>query len=80
MAEQVHGHEVLRMMIEDGNVYTKATLRAAIVDRFGEGARFYTCSAENMTPDELVAFLENRGKFVDEGEGFKTEPDRICDH
>ena len=80
MPEPVHGHEVMRMMIDEGRVYTKATLCAAIVERFGEETRFYTCSAENMTADELVAFLEVRGKFIPEGEGFRTEPDRVCNH
>jgi len=78
MPEQVHGHEVMRMMMDDGRVYTKTTLRAAIAERFGEGARFYTCSAENMTADELVIFLKGRSKFIHEGEGFRTEPDRMC--
>lgn len=78
MPEQIHGHEVMKMMMDDGRVYTKATLRAAIDERFGEGASFYTCSAANMTADELVAFLEDRNKFIHESEGFRTEPDRMC--
>ena len=80
MSEQIHGHEVMEMMLEDGKVYTKATLCAAIVERFGEEARFFTCSAANMTTEELVEFLDGRGKFIDEGEGFRTEPDRMCQH
>ncbi len=80
MPEQIHGHEVMQMMIDAGKVYTKDTLRAAMAQRFGAQARFYTCSAENMVADELIAFLAARGKFLDEGEGFKTEPDRICQH
>jgi probable metal-binding protein len=78
MAEQVHGHEVMRMMIDDGKVFTKAALRAAIDERFGAMTRFYTCAAENMTADELVAFLDSRGKFLHESEGFRTEADRMC--
>lgn len=80
MPEQVHGHEVMKMMIDDGRVYTRSTLRAAITARFGEEARFYTCSAQGMTANELVTFLEGRGKFIPEGEGFRTESDRICQH
>jgi len=80
MPDQIHGHEVMKMMLESDTPYTKATLRSAIVDRFGNETRFHTCSAENMTPDELITFLEERGKFVEAGEGFTTEPDRICDH
>jgi probable metal-binding protein len=70
----------MQMMIDAGEPYTKDTLRAAIIERFGADTRFYTCSADNMTPDELVAFLEQRGKFVDAGAGFTTDPDKICKH
>ena len=70
----------MQMMLEQGDAYTRDTLRAAIIDRFGEDTRFFTCSAENMTPDELIVFLEERGKFVDTGSGFNTAPDKICDH
>lgn len=80
MEGQIHGHEVMRMMIESGAAYTRASLRDAIIGRFGEGARFYTCSADGMTADEIIAFLEARGKFVGLGTGFSTSPDKICDH
>ena len=80
MTEQVHGHEVMKMMIEDGRAFSKASLRDAIVERFGADARFHTCSAENMTADELIVFLEDRGKFVATEAGFNTASDRICDH
>jgi probable metal-binding protein len=80
MREQVHGHDVMAMMIESGKVYTRASLRAAIIERFGAEARFYTCSAENMTPDDLIAFLRARGKFVEAAEGFKTDQGKMCDH
>lgn len=78
MPEPVHGHEVMKMMIDDGRIYSKTTLLAAIAKRFGEGAKFFACSAENMTAEGLVAFLEGRSKFIHEGEGFRTEPDRMC--
>lgn len=53
----IHGHEVLNMMIESGEQYTHGSLEAAIKARFGEQARFHTCSASDMTAAELVAFL-----------------------
>lgn len=70
----------MRMMLESNAPYTKDSLRSAILARFGQDARFYTCSAENMTPEELIEFLKQRGKFVDAGEGFTTGPDKICNH
>lgn len=62
--ESIHGHEVLNMMIESGEQYSNASLEAAITARFGEQARFHTCSAADMTAGELVAFLAAKGKFI----------------
>ena len=36
MENQVHGHEVMRMMIEQGTSYTRETLRDAMVEKFGD--------------------------------------------
>ena len=80
MSNQVHGHDVMRMMLDDGQSYTKDTLRTAIVARFGAETRFHTCSAENMTATELVEFLAQWGKFIATGIGFTTDADKICDH
>lgn len=70
----------MEMMLSSGHTYTRDSLETAIVERFGSEARFHTCSAENMTPRELVNFLVARNKFIDTGEGFVTDPDKICDH
>lgn len=80
MSEQIHGHEVMKMMLESGGSYSRETLRNAIIDQFGEETRYFTCSQENMTADELIEFLAVRGKFVEAGVGFNTDPDRICSH
>lgn len=79
-SEQIHGHEVMRMMVDSGRSFTKESLRDAIVDRFGSSARFHTCSAENLTADELIEFLAARGKFIEAGTGFSTDANRICQH
>lgn len=78
--QEIHGHEVMQMMLELDCAFTRASLRQAIEGRFGVGARFYTCSAAGMTADQLIDFLEQRGKFVDRDSGFNTAPDRICKH
>ncbi len=80
MSEQIHGHEVMAMMMESGKAYTREALRADIVARFGANARFYTCSARNLTPDELITFLERRGKFIDAAGGFTTDEGKMCNH
>lgn len=60
----IHGHEVLQMMISSDESYTVATLEAAIIARFGKEARFHTCSAENLSAAELVAFLQKKASLL----------------
>lgn len=74
--EQLHAHEVLHMM--EGNSYTEASLRAAIVEKFGEHQRFYTCSADNMEVDELIGFLKRKGKFMPAGEELGMQSLILC--
>lgn len=76
----IHGHEVLNMMIASGEHYSRESLAAAIIARFGDAARFHTCSAEGMTAEELVSFLASRGKFIPQDEGFSTDESKICKH
>lgn len=76
--EQIHAHEVLRMM--EGNSYTELSLKEAIINRFGKGQRFYTCSAENMDVDNLIIFLKKKGKFMPADEGFTVDMTKVCNH
>ncbi|HYG34567.1 MAG TPA: YecH family metal-binding protein [Clostridia bacterium] len=77
---QIHGHEVLKMMLASGKTYTRESLVSEIISQFGADARFHTCSAENMSAEELVDFLDARGKLVQQGNGFQTSADRMCHH
>lgn len=76
----IHGHEVLNMMLADGQSWTTERLVAAIEEKFGAASRFYTCSQEGMTARELVDFLAARGKFIPVEEGFITHESKICRH
>ena len=78
--QQIHGHEVLEMMLESGKAYTRATLLNAIVSTFGPDSRFFTCSADNLTAEGLIDFLQAKGTFVPCEEGFQTSSDLMCRH
>ncbi len=78
--QEIHGHEVMRMMVESGNAYDEKSLEAAIHEKFGASARFCTCSASGMTAAQLIEFLAARGKFVPASDGFSTDQSKICDH
>jgi probable metal-binding protein len=77
---RIHGHDVMRLLLEIGRPVSRDELETAIVARFGPEARFHTCSAQGMTAAEVVAFLGSRGKFVEVGARVTTDPARICSH
>ncbi len=78
--ESIHGHEVMQMMLESSQGFTNDSLKQAIIERFGENARFHTCSARDMNAEQLIEFLAARGKFVTAGAGYSTREDKICRH
>lgn len=77
---EIHGHEVIAMMMASTEAYTRETLAAAIRQKFGDSTRFFTCSADHLTPEQLVTFLEERGKFTPHRDGFTVDPSRVCKH
>jgi len=80
MASEVHGHEVIAMILGSKKPYSRESLTAAIISRFGPDVRFYTCSAAGMDAAGLVAFLEEKGKFMPFEGGFTVDPERVCSH
>jgi len=77
---QIHGHEVLEMMLATGKTYTLDTLVQDIFAKFGREARFHTCSAANMTAVGLIEFLEAHGKLIQRVGGFGTSKELMCQH
>ncbi|MCA9403407.1 MAG: YecH family protein [Candidatus Omnitrophica bacterium] len=80
MNKSIHGHEVMQMMIDSGKSYTVEQLTEEIQGRFGQDARFHTCSRQDMSAQELIAFLKGKGKFTETDGGFRTDAGRICAH
>ncbi len=80
MSTQVFGHEVIAMMLAERRPYTRASLLAAIQERFGQEARFYTCMAQDLTAEGLLDFLAERGKIDVRPEGIIIRADKVCQH
>jgi probable metal-binding protein len=76
----IHAHEVMHMMLEQDEAFSRESLAQAIVERFGAGARFHSCSSDGMDVHAVINFLETRGKFVACDDGFSTAQDKICNH
>lgn len=62
----------------EGNTYTTASLKDAIIAKFGLEARFNTCSAEGMDADAIIDFLAGKGKFKPAESGFTMDINKVC--
>ena len=60
--EQIHGHEIMALVAKYPEGIATGKLTDIVAGEFGDGARFFTCSAENMSLPELLAFLGERDK------------------
>ena len=76
----IHAHEIMHMMLEHDEVFSRESLAQAIIERFGADTTFCSCSASGMGVDAVIDFLESRGKFVSRDVGFSTEREKICNH
>ena len=63
-----------------GHSYSEKNLLEAIIEKFGTEERFYTCSAENLTAQELIDFLKEHGKFKPTDDGFTADVGKVCEH
>ena len=76
--ENIHGHEILRLVSQTHPPLTRVALLQAAENRFGVAARFCTCSAADMTLPELLEFLLSRGKLVERDGCLYADLDRMC--
>ena len=76
----IHGHEVMHMMANSGLSYTRESLREAIHTQFGAATTYFTCSSDRMNADQLMDFLQSKGKFHPTEGGFGLDKDQICNH
>ena len=77
---EIHGHEVLEMMVASGKQYSTESLIEAIDEKFGSDARFYICSGGGMTATQLIETLWTKGKFAGTPESFVFDTNKRCNH
>lgn len=78
--EDTHVHDIMQMMMESGEVYTRESLKKAIIDKFGVATTYCSCSINLMSADGAIDFLEGRGKFIPVEKGFYTNESKRCSH
>ena len=79
-SSQIHGHEVIHIVGSHPEGIPLASLTEAVETQFGQEARFYTCSAENMTLRELLTFLADRDKVELRGNLVFPGGSGACNH
>ncbi len=80
MTTQIHGSAIRQMVNESTETFSRDSLVAAIIERFGEETHFHSCAAKNMTADELISFFEDNGKLSREDYTFAEGPGHECNH
>ncbi|MCL6271120.1 YecH family protein [Sansalvadorimonas sp. 2012CJ34-2] len=80
MAQSVHGHKVMNMVIESGRSWPRAELLEALAETFGADAEYRTCSVEGFSADQLIDLLLGKGKMVETAEGISVIASKMCNH
>ena len=80
MPQRVHGHDVLEMLLAAPGLMTREALVQAAEEEFGLDARYYTCSADAMTIEELIEFLLARRKITAHDGCLIAHREEMCDH
>lgn len=80
MNESIHGHAVMRLIAFAQEPLSRGQLSNKVATEFGHDARFHTCSARNMTLEELLQFLKHRGKLIEVGGVLNVAREDICSH
>ncbi len=79
---ELHIHEVLRMMVAQEKTYNnKAEFIKDINEQFGEDVSFHACSSSGMDADAAFDFLIRKGKIsVNAEENVGIDPEMtMCD-
>jgi probable metal-binding protein len=78
MSQTVHGHEILERLVSAGGNLALSALRDAATRDYGEDAKYFTCSAQGMSFDELLEFLSQRNKIAVAGDRVTVFVENIC--
>ena len=80
MENVIHAHDVLHMVAESNDGIVLHELRAILNERYGSAVRFTNCGDARFTVDELLEFLETRGKISVIDGVARVNSDRVCRH
>ena len=80
MNNVIHAHDVLDMVAASNSGIILEELRSTLNAQFGPDVRFTNCADARFTVDELLLFLEARGKIsVNDGVA-RVNAHNVCSH
>ncbi len=74
----IHAHQVLKAFA--GKQDSLESLLKAISDQFGHDALFHNCCGNEMSAEQLLTFLQKKGKLIETQTGLFTVNHQTCDH
>ena len=66
--ESIHGRNILNLVREHSEPVSREELLTAIGNHFGDASRFHTCSASDMSAEQLLDMFLETEKLVLDGE------------
>jgi len=78
MYQSFHGHELLRLIGGSADPISEEQIRELSRAHFGDSPRFHTCSMSNLSLDDLLTFLYEKGKLLRENGSVTVARERIC--
>jgi len=79
MSKNIHGHEVIAMIANADPLIKESELLKTIEREFPDTV-FHTCSKENLTPKELIDFLEMANKLYFVNGFAKIRTENVCEN
>lgn len=80
MSQDIHGHAILEHIIAAGGRLPLRELRQFAEQTYGSDATYHTCSASQMSLDQLLVFLKTRNKISVAGEQVTVHVENVCNH
>jgi probable metal-binding protein len=78
MSSDIHGHQILTMLMQATQPIQRESLTARVIEMFGEEVTFCTCSQQGLSLDDLLTFLLSKGKIIEQDAGLIGNPAMSC--
>lgn len=76
----IHIHDVLDMIYQTNKIYTIEELKKEVVENYGDDINLTSCSDHLFEIDDMINFMQERGKIRLEGEKIYPTAGQTCEH